>query len=110
MICAQLDPRKSTGSIRWRENSRHDESRNRSPAPALCKLAIHVRKCVVRRCILLTSCTGVMPLDNYPQPTVMVQRFYEGISDYMLRSYPVRNLPLNIRPVSLSSLPGRPKN
>jgi len=52
-----------------------------------------------------------MPLDNYPQPTVMVQHVYEGVSEYMMRSYPIREMPLNIRPVSpLSSLTGQQGN
>jgi len=54
---------------------------------------------------------SIMPLDNYPQPTVMVQHVYEGVSEYMMRSYPIREMPLNIRPVSpLSSLTGQQGN
>lgn len=43
---------------------------------------------------------GKMSMGNYPQPTAMVQHLYEGFSEYMLRSDPIRDLPLNVRPVS----------
>lgn len=40
-----------------------------------------------------------MPL-NYPAPTVAIQALYDRASGLLMRSYPVKDSPLNIRPVS----------
>ncbi|ORX41171.1 hypothetical protein BD324DRAFT_678553 [Kockovaella imperatae] len=39
-----------------------------------------------------------MPLNNYPHPTAVVQHVYEQVTEYLMRSYPIRDLPLNLRP------------
>ena len=39
-------------------------------------------------------------MPTYPHPTAALQHIQERITEYLLRSYPVRDLPLNIRPVS----------
>ncbi|KAI9633620.1 uncharacterized protein MKK02DRAFT_38278 [Dioszegia hungarica] len=38
-----------------------------------------------------------MPI-NYPQPTVALQGISTRVSEYMARSYPIRDVPLNVRP------------
>lgn len=50
-----------------------------------------------------------MPLANYPRPTAMVQHLFERSTEYMMRSYPLRDFPINIRPVrpSLSAWAAR---
>lgn len=37
---------------------------------------------------------------NYPLPTVTIQRVFARAQEYVGRSYPVRDMPINIRPVS----------
>jgi hypothetical protein len=39
---------------------------------------------------------------SYPQPTAVVQQIYEAITERLLRSYPIKDYPLCIRPVSQS--------
>ena len=38
---------------------------------------------------------------SYPAPTRMIQRLQESIGERLLISYPVKDLPINIRPVRL---------
>jgi hypothetical protein len=40
----------------------------------------------------------------YPRPTVAVQYAFERVEEFFLRSYPVRDLPLNVRPVSAPAM------
>jgi hypothetical protein len=40
-----------------------------------------------------------MPLGSYPQPTRVVQHLYDKAAEWLERSYPIRDYPLNIRPV-----------
>jgi len=42
-----------------------------------------------------------MPLGSYPQPTRVVQHLYDKATEKLLRSYPVKELPVHVRPVSL---------
>jgi len=42
-----------------------------------------------------------MPLGSYPQPTRVVQHLYDKMTEKLLRSYPVKELPVHIRPVSI---------
>ncbi|KAK1922952.1 hypothetical protein DB88DRAFT_440618 [Papiliotrema laurentii] len=39
-----------------------------------------------------------MPLGSYPQPTRVVQHLYDKAAEWLERSYPIRDYPLNIRP------------
>jgi hypothetical protein len=45
-----------------------------------------------------------MPLAHYPHPTAALQQAYNRVSEMFLVSYPVRDLPLNIRPVRRTTL------
>jgi hypothetical protein len=44
-----------------------------------------------------------MPLPSYPHPHAALQQAYHRLSKVFLHSYPVRDLPLNIRPVRTGS-------
>ncbi|ORY35842.1 hypothetical protein BCR39DRAFT_512481 [Naematelia encephala] len=39
-----------------------------------------------------------MSLGSYPQPTAMLEHLFQTVEEYMMRSYPIRDYPLNIRP------------
>jgi len=40
-------------------------------------------------------------LGNYPRPTAMIQQMFERAEDVVLQSYPIKDVPLRLRPVSL---------
>ncbi|BEI85560.1 hypothetical protein CcaverHIS002_0509610 [Cutaneotrichosporon cavernicola] len=40
----------------------------------------------------------------YPRPTVALQYAFERVEDFFLRSYPVRDLPLNVRPAIIAAV------
>jgi hypothetical protein len=44
-----------------------------------------------------------MPLPSYPHPHAALQQAYHRLSNVFLHSYPVRDLPLNIRPVRIGT-------